>query len=619
MLRRVLIRWAVSLGLLVFHASVALGRAGGGGGYSSGGSSSSSSSSSYSSGGSGSGSGGDFTVFDAILIAVVILVLVLGKRRVARVSRQQVQAREGVSRHWADAIRERDPKFDLENFEERVERAFAQIQQAWSKQNLSDVRGFMSDGVHERFSIQLREQRALGYRNEMSAVRVLETSLVDARFGRDFDVVSVRITASASDARFDCASGREIQGSRRAERFTEIWSFLRGREVASDVRQGLFEGRCPNCAAPVDPMRVWACASCGSELKGPPPDWVLTEITQQSEWSSREATEEEWLKAALRRDPGLTAEQIEDRASVLFWRLMDSDRTGNVEELSSVARPSFVREQAQWFAGMGTHYVGDCAVGSVELRGIIAGQDWDLALEEIRWSGGVFERDGRGGARETGDRKLRRNLLVMARRAGAQSDVSRCIVSAHCPDCGAPDEGSLDGCCSFCARPLNDGRDWLIKRFLRMDESEAVTLLAEAACSGRSPAQKDANENAAVSPTPIASRPIAPGATQLFGWCLTMVYADQSVDRRERNGLARLAKRLGLSKDLVRKLTRAAQFGRLEVEGPGSAIEAATWLEGMREIAEVDGRLDRRERALLSELAGRAGLEAEPAVVSRAT
>jgi len=610
MLRFRVFQWMVSFSVCLVHAQVAFGRAGGGGGYSSGGGGGSSSSSSYSSSSSGSsgGGGGEFTTFDAIVFGVMLAFFIMIAMKRRRAVAERAKRREAESREWATRLGGEGGAFDLAAFEDRVSTAFLKIQDAWSNQDLRSVRGFISDGLHERFAIQLREQKALGYRNQMSNVRLREVGLVDAHRLEHFDVVSVRFRAWAGDCRIDLESGREIEGFRRGEFFEEIWSFLRGRGGEAGNDHGLFEGQCPNCAGPVDPERAWACESCGSELDSAPPDWVLTEITQIGEWARQDRTDADWMKAAVRRDPGLTREQLEDRASVLFWRLMDSNRTASVDELVAASRPEFLEKQRR-VEGGSSRYVGDCAVGAVRLRGIIPGERWDLALVEVRWAGGVFVRASQGGVdrgEATGARKLARHLLVMARRAGVESQVGRCIVSAHCSACGAPDEGALEGCCGFCGEALNDGRDWLLDRFVDLGSAEARGLFAELDRDGAVPATQDVP--AADSDAAGNAEDMPRGSLELFGWVLAVAYSDQNVTRRELSAINRLATRLGIPSKMARELRRAAQFGRLEVSSPADAVEGRDWLRSLADMARVDGRIDRRERATLERLAQRAGL-----------
>jgi len=281
---------------------------------------------------------------------------------------------------------------------------------------------------------------------------------------------------------------------------------------------------------------------------------------------------------------------------------MDSVRRGDAAELTGMSRPLFLDRQTWLLASQRERFVGDVAVGAVQLRGILPGQKWDLALIEIRWAGAGFTRASKNLVTETGARSLHRHLLVMARASGTQSDVGRCVVSAHCAQCGAPDEGALDGKCGFCGAVLNAGDDWLIERFLPLGRPEASMLLEDVrqrAVADREEENERLRENDGSVPLEASN---APGSTELFAWCLRLLYADQHIDRRERKGLEQLAQRLQIRPEEARKLRQAAQFGRLEVETPPSRREAKAWLDELSAMAKLDGRLDRRETQTLDRL-----------------
>jgi hypothetical protein len=320
------------------------------------------------------------------------------------------------------------------------------------------------------------------------------------------------------------------------------------------------------------------------------------------------------MKQAVDRDPGLTREQLEDRASVLFWRLMDARRTGSAAELVSCGRTEFVAHETRRLERGSSRYVGDCAVGAVRVRGILVGSEWERALVEVRWSGGVYVRGAQSGRMtvvETGSRRLTRSLLVMSRRAGVKSQVGRCIVSAHCDGCGAPDEGALDGRCGFCGAALNDGRDWLLDRFLELGSSEARLLLAEVGCDPAVPRVPAGSGGASADPSASL-----PGGTELFAWILAIAYGDGEVDRRELATIDRFARRLGLSSGEARKLQRAAQFSRLEIPEPRDAAEGQRWLQALGTMARADGRLDRREAAVMRRLTERVRAAGEGAAAA---
>ena len=181
---------------------------------------------------------------------------------------------------------------------------------------------FISDGVYERFSLQFAEQRDGGYRNMMDNVAVQQVRVADARSAGVFDEVSVRIIASAADYRVRLTDGKPLGGGfQSAEQFAEIWSFLRKRGAMTDPsKTGLIEGNCPNCGAPIEMNQSANCQRCKAELRSGEYDWVLAEITQESEWQRSALQDIPGVDRLRQQDPGFDALAIEDRASVIFWR-----------------------------------------------------------------------------------------------------------------------------------------------------------------------------------------------------------------------------------------------------------------------------------------------------------
>ena len=212
----------------------------------------------------------------------------------------------------------------------------------------------------------------------------------------------------------------------------------------------------------------------------------------------------------------------------------------------------------------------------------------------------LFRRDAR--PEETGTKSLRRSLLVMARRTQAPSSIGRCILSAHCEPCGAPDEGAVDGACTFYGASLNDGTDWLIDRFTYLNNSDAMALLADSNRLTSTDYETSDERSEIASPT----APMQPRGMETFAWCLKIAYAGENFDRRESTSLEKLAERLGIPSPEARKLRQAAQFGRLQVEGPTDPNWALSWAGELRAMAETDGRITRGERRVLSDLEGRA-------------
>lgn len=260
--RRAYFTRLVFLLALVLLPAILFARAGGGGSYSGG----------RSSGGGGSGgSGGDggaifwllwqllrlciYHPFIGIPLVLAIIAFFYyagakGKHtyQSSVIRRGNVRARDNERASVLSQIQQHDPAFDAHALCVRVRVAFEKIQLAWSAQDLSPVRPFISDGVHERFSLQFDEQKSLGVRNQMSDIAIHDIHVAGGFADRLFDVLSLSITASATDTVVRISDGKRLSGSTSPQTFTEIWTFIRRRGAKSHPEKpGLIEGNCPNC------------------------------------------------------------------------------------------------------------------------------------------------------------------------------------------------------------------------------------------------------------------------------------------------------------------------------------------------------------------------------------
>ncbi|NQU19646.1 MAG: TIM44-like domain-containing protein, partial [Candidatus Nealsonbacteria bacterium] len=531
-----------------------------------------------------------------LLIAVVALMIFASKQGNnayrGRVIRRGAMALNSVQREAAVArLQEADPAFDEQQFYARVSAAMLKIQSAWSEQKIEAVRAFISDGIYERFSLQIQEQRDLGYRNRMENVVVHQTLLAQVESDEPFDVVTVRIQASALDYRERLDNGNRIGGTTRTDKFTEFWTFLRRRGVKTDAdRPGLMEGNCPNCGTDVTLNRSAKCTSCDSLLRSGQYDWVLCEITQECEWRASEQREIPGIADYRQnRDPGFNVQHLEDRASVIFWRKAMADRLGDTAALAKMATSEFCDGYAEHLkpGPKGRLYFGDCAVGSVEMRGLLPGSPMDRVVIEIRWSGKRFAASDDGPPRPISDNgSLFRQFFVLGRRSGVKTDAGLAVSSSHCPGCGAPEEDLTSHACEFCGEVLGDGsHDWVLLEIHPTQNEHGKALLQE--LRGQAPV------------VAVESAASSPGGTELLAWAIKLALADNTLDVKERAMLDRVARRRGVPSQQLETLIAAAQRGQMDVPEPANREQAQQWLEAMADVALADGRVDRAEAALL--------------------
>ncbi len=588
-------------GILMILASAAFARAGGGGSYGG-------------SGGSGGGGGGAGYIFYLLirlaitkpligvplLIVVIILMIKFGRKAkggyethtITRAGKLRRQQEHQEMQNAMDALKQRDPGFSKENFLQKVNRAFILLQDAWSNQDLTSVNQFISDGIDERFSLQIEMQKAEGYRNRMLNISVQSSRIVGVFSDSHFDTIHVEITARADDTDIDLKTGKLIRKNTSAP-FTEYWSFLRKPGVQTLKGKGLVEGVCPNCGSPIELSDTGRCESCDSVLASGEYDWVLAEITQSMEWN---VVSDKSLIPGFENmevmDPGFNLQHIEDRTSVIFWRLIKTWFTNDVSDARKVALPSFLegfeKQLSNTRSDDGWLFFKDAAVGTVEVQNIIPGTKDRMDRIEVlvKWSGINARKIDTGKVRVTGRKIIRPQIYALVRKHGIKTAVDQSFRSSHCSGCGAPYEGGSSGECEYCGRPLNDGsQDWVLESVERFSASR---ITAKAI---------DGIERAALVPPEL-----------LLSSMVKAMYADGEVDEKEMKYLSSFAEKRNIKSDQLTEIINTVKSGQDTLPAPGDQGEARQILAAMARMVLADGKLTGNEKNLLQSFGESQGL-----------
>lgn len=601
-----------ALGLLCLTAlllwpPLAFARAGGGGGYSGGGGGGGF-------GGGGGGGGGDGIIFliyllvryPAVGVPVAIVVAVFffyGGRAgragyVTRTIQQGHRLQSAGGYGAAEAkIRERDPGFSAEALAQRCAGAFPGIQDAWSAQNMTAVRHFISDGIYERFQIQIEMQKSSYIRNVMTAVSVSSARVVSIRSDAFFDTAHVLFTASATDYTEDTRSGKRVQGSTQPETFSEVWSFLRRPGATTLAKPGLLEGHCPNCATPLQISDAVQCPSCQALVNSGEYDWVLSEITQTEEWADRPPRAVPGMDQLRERDPALNAQHIEDKASVIFWRLRAAEFFASPNHVRKLALPEFLAAHTAEFraAPDGKHsFAADAAVGSAELAGIEVSADGsgpDRAHVHVKWSAHEETRKVPSlMPPEYEKSRFRSEDFVLVRMPTCRTSDKNTLTSAHCPTCGAPQTRSAGDVCEYCSAVQNDGGNgWVlgeVKPFFGFTP----------AIAGR------AADSAGAEPLP----PMSPRDNErLLQSAAAVMMADGEIDEREQGSLRKMAARRGIDETRLSALVAQVRTeGTVLAPGSGTVAQNREFLRALVVMCLADGNVTGREKKLIKSLVG---------------
>jgi len=559
------------------------GGGGGGGGthYSSGGGSGPTY---YSSGGSSSG-GSPFGVCCALflvggVVLVVIILMSRSNRQAGNVRNAVLDAQydlEAASRKSVSLqlLQAHDPNLTEASIVDRVRRMSDILRDAWMAGNMQPARPFMSDGCFSRFQVQLELMRTEGVRNVMSDTQVMFVTLEAVQTHPPLDIVHVRFTAQGRDATVPINStGPQIQNalaSTQVTPYTEIWSLVRKQGAQTKQSADAVGKACPSCGAPFQQGggEIVTCPYCKALVCSGEHDWVLAEITQLSEWHPDSAEEVPGLEGLRETDLGATRETLEDRASYLFWKWIQSGRMQNAAPLRKAATPELLG-RGGWDGAQIAQGARDIAVGGADvvLCDVAQGEPQDYVYVNVFWSARFAE-----GAEPF----PRQSTLRLARKAATSTKLS--MTQVVCPNCGGPLVETDDPRCSHCGQDVvATGQVWALDAVAAPGSAQPRHAVGSAAALGfLVPDIRDPRERMV-----------------LFSQ-MAQLMVSGGMKKDEKRLLTECGKRWGIPEELVSR----ALAGQMVAQG-GSAIASPEWfLSGLVSAALIDGTIDAAERDTL--------------------
>lgn len=499
------------------------------------------------------------------------------------IDRAEAERRTNVSAAavdgWVNALKTKDPNFDLLKFFDRTRRQFLELQDAWFKRNLEPVRKYLSDATFQRLVVQLKLMELAGVRDAIAEPAVVDMQIIGLEQNDSFDSVHIRVTADLKDTDAPSTATDEqalaLAKKQKAERFTEVWTFVRKPGAQTKVDGDVSQGKCPNCGAPFEGGAANTCEFCGAIVNSGNFDWVLSEITQGSQHQPHPALPDGFVKAR-QSDPALTTEALEDRASLVFWKWIEAQSLGDPSRMAKVS-------VEQFGASLQKRAFREVAVGAVNTQQLSRQNDKDVAAIEVRWSAKV-------GA---GQSQPLRYVMLLERGAGAKTPDGHGMSTNRCSQCGAPLTDNGQPVCEFCGNVFSSGvNDWVLRDVGSWEWWRG---------HGGAPATSRA--------APAAARvPDREERERLVYLMAVMARADGVVDESERKLLRMASERWNVpwaNVELALNATGDSLFGKLIVRG---SSEAESFMRELVQVAKADGKIDARERKLLASAATHLGL-----------
>jgi uncharacterized Zn finger protein (UPF0148 family) len=182
---------------------------------------------------------------------------------------------------WMQLTRD-DPQLTDTALEERIAMIYAQLNLAWSRNDLAPVRGLVSDGLYDYLQYWIDAYRSQNLRNVLTDMRITHIALAAVTRDRYFDAVTVRIWGTGRDYVIREPSGELVRGSKHRDRaYSEYWTLIR---TAGHKGAPVATPSCSNCGAPLQITQSGECEHCGAHVTAGEFDWVVSKIEQDDSY-----------------------------------------------------------------------------------------------------------------------------------------------------------------------------------------------------------------------------------------------------------------------------------------------------------------------------------------------
>lgn len=476
-------------------------------------------------------------------------------------------------------IKALDSDFDVSLITARVEQAFFIIKQAWSEHDMAPARGFITDGIYQRYAIQFSIQKQHQRHRTLTDIVIHDCDLVGIEADKCFETLHFKISSSARHNTIKKTLGKKSHKLPSLTNTIEYWTYIRFPGVKTRAQPGLMEGICPNCGSVLLLSKFEQCQACNSLVTSGEYDWILAKITQEEEWRFQNAKRQiKGVSDYQVVDTAFNLSIIEDRVSVIFWRLQKAWLIQKSSPILSIAHPSYIEKFTQ--NELNDYYFDHVELGLCEVSSVEFGDEFDKVFVLVKWRAtkvclntNISQRTG-----------YYAHHLTMLRKTGVASNTKKGLHSLHCFSCGAPQTESYHENCQYCHTRFNQGDlDWVLRDF-----SPHINRII--ALKGKS---------FSIQPKQLQVTDKIFDPISLLSGLVLVLLSDGEAHPKEHALLNEFVKKRRIPQHVLEDILLAGENGELKMLAPDEALDATAWLVKMIEMCLMDGEVSKSEHELL--------------------
>ena len=351
------------------------------------------------------------------------------------------------------SILKRDENFDIIDFKSVISERILVIQQAWSYANLKPVRAYLSQGMYNSLSTQLSlmlEQEQL--KNVIDNFEILDINLIKVEFGETLMTLHIEYVAQARDITMPISSSdEEVKKELKKTNvlpYREIYTLIRNRKNTNNAKWDIAKGQCPACGFEVENIsQSNRCNQCKNFFNSGNYGWVLTKITQAIEFNYKPPITR--IKSPPTIDNNL--QLIEDRATAIFWQLLNAHSKGNKKLIKCDVCDNF-------YANFNPQkiYLKEPVIGGVVSQKVFTNNDNEYEVKvNFKWSASLNINT---------PPVNRKSQIIMVKKPTQQKNKTL-FATPTCSNCGGPIDDSIMTSCQYCNKPFEaKAGNWLAKK-----------------------------------------------------------------------------------------------------------------------------------------------------------